>query len=191
MSPIASDTCSTMRKFGKLICKVKENSEWQTDSQEDCDHSVHSKSDEDDSTDLGNSDDDEIPTNIADQNRLDIAQFMVNCSQYLCPLHIIQLIVNDGMKATNVSSVLATLKRLISASHRPTAKGKLPFLPKIGGVRWNSLYMAINEVLKKWEVINAYCIESDFIEPQKLSKLESRIRNLPRAVLQCLTLSPT
>ena len=38
--------------------------------------------------------------------------------------------------------------------------------------------MAINEVIKKWEVIQTYCIETDFIETQKLSKFECRIRNL-------------
>ena len=185
---IASDTCSTMRKFGKLICKAPENSEWQTEV-DDCDHSISSESDEDNSIDSGNSDNDETPIEIADQKRSDLAQAMVNCSQYLCPLHIIQLIVNDAMKATNVSSVVATLKRLITSSRRPASKGKLPFLPTIGGVRWNSLYMAINEVLKKWEVIQTYCIETDYIENQKLSKFESRIRYLHKFLEPFFTIS--
>ena len=58
---IASYTCSTMCKFGKLICKAKENSEWQTEIEECCDNSVDS-----DNTDSVNSD--EIQLDIADPN---------------------------------------------------------------------------------------------------------------------------
>ena len=130
---IASDTCSTMHKFGKLICKAKENSEWRSEFEEDCDLSIESESDGDNIVDSEDSDGDENPIGIADQNRLDMAQAMVNCSKYLCPLHIIQLLIKDGMKATNATSTHATLKRLINASRRATAKGKLPFLPTIGG----------------------------------------------------------
>ena len=38
--------------------------------------------------------------------------------------------------------------------------------------------MAFSEVLKKWEVIQTYFIETDYIENENLSKFESRIRNL-------------